>query len=375
MACVLGEIDLVRALGLGGVRCAVAAVPGDPANYSKHTKQALPWFDPWTETERMVDSLVAWGRSQPVNPVLFYNGDHDLLMVSRNRSVLSEVFDFVIGDEELVEDLVDKQRFSDLARKLELPVPASVTLDASTAQPSEVAIGFPLIVKPVTHRHETWRPVASGKALRVEDEAHLGRVWQSLRPVGNVIAQRLIEGAEDRIESYHVFVSHRHERICEFAGRKVRTLPPEYGETTALEITATEDVLSLGRSCVEKMRLTGVAKLDLKRDPSGKLWLLEVNPRFNLWHHAAALAGANLPVAVFDHLTARRLDPCHARAGVTWCHPTQDAKAARRLGVPLTRWANWARRCEAKWAMSLRDPMPFLRGVIVRRLASRLRKR
>src|SRR5215470_19812901 len=40
--------------------------------------------------------------------------------------------------------------------------------------------------------------------------------------------------------------------------------------------------------------LTGVAKPDFKRAPDGRLLLLEINPRFNLWHHLGAVAGVNL---------------------------------------------------------------------------------
>ena len=53
---------------------------------------------------------------------------------------------------------------------------------------------------------------------------------------------------------------------------------------------------------VERLALTGVAKLDFKRDPQGNLRLLEINPRFNLWHHAGAIAGVNIPALVYADL-------------------------------------------------------------------------
>ena len=41
-------------------------------------------------------------------------------------------------------------------------------------------------------------------------------------------------------------------------------------------------------------------KLDFKqREATGGLYLLEANPRFNLWHHAGAVAGVNLPLLVY----------------------------------------------------------------------------
>ena len=376
LACVLGEIDLVRALGKDGVRCAVAAVPGDPAHYSRHVVESIPWFHPLEESQRMLESLMGWGERQPKRPVLFYNGDHDLLLVSRARSELQRFFDFVVADEQLVEDLVDKERFSGLADKLGLPVPPNVCLDPEGSSASDIELEFPVVVKPLMHRHEIWNPISGGaKALRVDSAGDLQTLWPRLRGQGKIIAQTLIPGPETRIESYHVYIDADGQHACEFTGRKIRTTPPEYGDTTALEITDAVDVRTLGRQLVDKVELTGVAKFDFKRDDDGQLWLLEINPRFNLWHHAGAHAGANIPAAVYRDLTDGARSRCRAQAGATWCHPTQDAREARRVGMGWASWGRWAAACDAKWGFSLRDPMPFVRGVVVRRVRSKLGSR
>ena len=371
-ACVVGEIDLVTALGAAGIPCAVAAVPGDPATRSRYTAETIEWFDPWEEQERMVTALLEWGRRQK-RPVLFYNGDHDLLLVSRNREALSECFDFVIGEGGLVEDLVDKQRFHALAKRLDLPVPPNRSFDAAITTYEGVEVPFPAVVKPTTRRHDVWAPLAGEKkAIRVDEPEALRRLWPRLRGQGRMIVQSLVAGAEDRVESYHVYAGESGEILCEFTGRKIRTLPPSFGDTTSLVITDRPDVARLGRDLVGRMGLTGVAKFDFKRDDSGRLWLLEVNPRFNLWHNAGAAAGANIPAAVYRRLTGGEPASCSARPGVTWCHLTRDLKAARAADVPALAWLRWALRTDVKWAVSLRDPMPFVGGVLLRRLAGKL---
>jgi len=373
MACVMGEIDLVSALGHAGIPCAVVAIKGDPATYSRHARDQLAWYDPWEESEVMLASLIDWARRQSERPVLFFNGDHDLLLVSRNRTRLAALFDFVIAEGELVEDLVDKDRFMTLARRLHLPVPATIAFETKATSPEAIELDFPIIVKPLTRRESTWRQVSGGsKALRFDDRKELERAWEHLAGQGRVLAQTLIVGPEARIESYHVYIAPDGEPLCEFTGRKIRTLPEAFGDTTALKTTDSEDVRSLGRDVTEALTLTGVAKLDFKRDNAGRLWLLEVNPRFNLWNHVGAVAGANIPAAVYANLTGRqRVPTCAPRPGVTWCHPTRDARAAHRSGIGYLTWARWAIRCDARWALSVRDPMPFVRGVLVRRMRSR----
>jgi predicted ATP-grasp superfamily ATP-dependent carboligase len=115
--------------------------------------------------------------------------------------------------------------------------------------------------------------------------------------------------------------------------------------------------------------VTGVAKLDFKRDETGALHLLEINPRFTLWHHAAAIAGINIPALVYADLTGTpRPAATPVKAGVHWCRAWKDLPAARASGVPLTTWLPWAIRCEAKSALSWNDPMPVLRSTLHRLL-------
>ena len=151
---------------------------------------------------------------------------------------------------------------------------------------------------------------SSRKALRIETVAELTELWPKLAASGvEVLAQELIEGPETQIESYHVYVDAHGEVIGEFTGRKLRTFPLEYGDSTALVTTTALDVLSLGRELVHRIGLRGVAKFDFKRAADGTLFLLEINPRFNLWHHLGALAGVNLPALVYNDLIGNPLYP------------------------------------------------------------------
>ena len=49
LACVMGSIDLVRPLGLAGIRCAVVAHPTNIARFSRFTDAVIEWADPWEQ--------------------------------------------------------------------------------------------------------------------------------------------------------------------------------------------------------------------------------------------------------------------------------------------------------------------------------------
>lgn len=376
LACVLGDMDLVRPLGIAGIDCAIVAEAGDPPRFSRFKRAAVEWASPWEQAEQLVKNLVDFGTTQAEPPVLFYESDGELLLVSRYRNRLSKFFRFVVPDQTLVEDLVDKERFQALAIRLALPVPAARRLHPDLAfHPEQLDLRYPIIIKPLTRRPELWRAVApAGKALRIETVAELTKLWPKLAASGiEVLAQELIEGPETRIESYHVYVDVRGEIVGEFTGRKLRTFPLEYGDSTALVTTTAPDVLALGRDLVQRIGLRGVAKFDFKRSADGTLFLLEINPRFNLWHHLGALAGVNLPALVYNDLTGHpRSSSVSAIPNLTWCRVWQDVKAARDLGLPLRNWLPWAWRCEAKRLLAWDDPMPFV-GAGLWRMAQKLR--
>ena len=370
LACVMGSMDLVRPLGLAGIPCVPVAPPGSEPLYSRFASHVVPCADLSSDSAELLEALMRFGEACPVQPTLFYEEDEQLLLVSRQRERLSQVFRFVIAAPTLVEDLVDKGRFQELAERLGLPVPQTRRVaPAVGSEPTGLDLRFPVIVKPLMRR-DTWEAVGGiAKALEVYDAEELRRLWPRLAESGmEFLVQEMVPGPETRIESYHVYAGAGGEIAGEFTGRKIRTYPLTCGHSTSLTITDEPDVLALGRSLTEKLGLHGVAKFDFKRDPAGQLHLLEVNPRFNLWHHLGAVAGVNLPAIVYADLDGSpRPAPARLKVGASWCKLSRDLRAARESGISLSAWLAFALRCEARAVVSWDDPMPYLRSKLYRR--------
>jgi D-aspartate ligase len=296
-------------------------------------------------------------------------------MMSRRREELGAAFRFMLADTALVDQLVDKDRFQALAERRGLPVPQAQRLPVRHYErPPALDVPFPLVVKPLT-RTGDWAAVGNGgKALHVGGPEEWAAVWRRLGSCrSDVVVQQLVPGPESAIESYHAYVDERGAIAGEFTGRKIRTFPLRYGFSTAVEVVELPDVAALGRHVLASLGLRGVAKADFKRDDRGRLHLLEVNPRFNLWHHPAAVAGVNLPALVHADLTGGPRPPGRrATRQVTWCTPLTDLRAACATGMSPLRWMRWARGCDAMSGLSRDDPLPFLRGTLKHAVLRRL---
>ena len=206
----MGDIDLLRPLALAGIPCAVVTRPGVPSLYSRAARMRLPWENFAPDDATLVDALVALGEAQREPPVLFYEEDAQLLLVSRFRDRLARAFRFVIADAGLVEDLLDKARFQALAERHGLPVPAARAFDPAAVGPGDLGLRFPVLIKPVT-RLDAWNErFGLRKALAAENLVALQSLWPQLRDLGlALLAQELVPGAEARIESYHCYVDER----------------------------------------------------------------------------------------------------------------------------------------------------------------------
>lgn len=378
LACVMGSMELVRPLGIAGIPCAVVTAPDGLPKYSRFASAVILWSDEEVSegAETLLDLLVHFGASQPVRPVLFYEHDAQLLFVSRNRERLAQAFRFVVGDAVLIEDLVDKGRFQVLAERLGLPVPPTRRVRPNVGStPVDFDLRFPVVVKPLWRRR-SWDAIGGpAKVVQIDTPQALREAWPRWALEGmDLLVQELIPGPETRIESYHVYVDEQGQTVGEFTGRKIRTFPTTHGHSTALTITDAADVAALGRSLTTTLGLRGVAKFDFKRSPDDRLHLLEVNPRFNLWHHLGAIAGVNLPAQVYADMTGSpRPSPTPLHTGVRWCRFSEDWHAAKASGVSLGTWLPWALSCEAS-SLVWDDPMPFAHTVW-RTLSGRLAAR
>ena len=133
----------------------------------------------------------------------------------------------------------------------------------------------------------------------------LTKVWST----ETLFLQKHVSGYEESV----MLAAYKGELLGCVSMRK-RDITPE-GKTWAGDICdVPADFEAPLRAMVRALDWTGGGELEMVRDASGQLWLLEMNPRFPAWVHGATLAGYNLPGLLVQGASGTRARPCEAQS-------------------------------------------------------------
>ncbi|MBI5118521.1 ATP-grasp domain-containing protein [Candidatus Poribacteria bacterium] len=306
---------------------------------------------------------------------LVYGTDSDLKVIYAHADLLERYYLFLINGPALRGALIDKWRFYLLSREKGLTIPETVRFNDFLG--GKTQLQFPIILKPrVTYRESTGREIFAffnkyGKAFILQGKNDLSKVNLDERYFADVVAQQYIDGNDEDICSFHGFATEESEILACFTGKKIRTYPKFTGQSTYLELVKDEDLLRIGKEITKKLEIKGIFKIDFKKDlGSGIYFMLEINLRFNLWHHLGAVNGINLPHVAYEYLVNnRKLTIEDYGTRYRWCDFSNDCLAFRELRdlgeIEWRRWiADFVRGKTVYKMFSLNDPMPYVRWLI-----------
>ena len=337
-----GGLNLIRPLGIAGIPAIVASPdPHEPALASRYCSGGCQ-LPPLRMHEAVTEALLAagdrlasaLGRRIP----LFYGNDDYLDVIYSIRDELAQYFLLMLNEPEVGDALIDKDRFEALARDRGLAVPRTLSWDDRSPD-ALCHIEGPVLVKPKMKLGWDTSPIflqllgGRGKARVFGSGREVLEHPVAARYQDQLTFQEFIPGDDRHLWSFHGIADERGALLAGFVGHKLRTFPSLTGMSTFLKLAHDEEVAAIGRRIVAQVPLKGVFKIDLKEDAvNGRFYVLEINARYNLWHHVAARDGINLPQIAYDYLVHGARPPeTPYRTEFRWlCFP-HDFHAYREL--------------------------------------------
>ena len=373
----LGGLSLLRPLGFARIPVVVASPYAcDPALVSRYCsgRCLLP---PLANEGAVAEILLSAGdrltRRLGRRVPLYYGNDDHLHLIYAFRSDLERYFLLLLNDPATGLSLIDKDSFEGLARTRNLPVPKTLAWDGE-GEHALAEARCPVVVKPRVKLAWDESPIllklvgGAGKARVFENGPAVMAHPLALQLKEQLTFQEYVPGDDRQLWSFHGFVAADGALLASFVGRKVRTFPAGTGMSSFLELAHNDELAAIGRDVASRVPLKGVFKIDFKRNPeTGRYYVLEINARYNLWHHMAATNGINLPQVAYDYL----VDDARPRAGryhtaVRWLCLRLDFRAFRELASQgeLTP-VGWLRSIigtrKVYDLFSWTDPLPALR--------------
>jgi diaminopimelate decarboxylase len=155
--------------------------------------------------------------------------------------------------------------------------------------------------------------------------AAMAKGWKT----NELFLQRNVFGNEESI----AFCAYQGELLGAVHMEK-RLLTPE-GKTWAGRVTpVSQDYFDEFQQMIRALEWSGGGEIEYVRDPDGKKWMIECNPRFPAWIFGGALAGVNLPARLISGVLGLQFlektvsYPCFTRV-------VQEIPAKESVGLPL----------------------------------------
>ncbi len=248
--------------------------------------------------------------------VIFSDDDRALLNISRNRDRLRPYYIFTYPDKDVVEKLLDKQSFANLASTHNLPVPKSYEVKTiTTLKKVGTKISYPCIIKP-TQRHYWWGNTFVNtlgfykKAIKCEDIGELKRNYSLISKINpSVVVQEYVSGEDDQHFSTNIFADSNSRIRGYYIAQKLRVYPVSAGTGTYIVTIRNKEVERLSFEIVAKLGLKGLINIQFKKDSiTDEYMLMEIHIRNSSWSLLGSKAGANLGEQYYKYLTSENIE-------------------------------------------------------------------
>jgi predicted ATP-grasp superfamily ATP-dependent carboligase len=367
------SMAITRSLGKRGIRVTVSCSTKELAAHSRFSAGSYPLPTGVSAQDFWGDLLLGADRSRFSGSVLLPCSDDALEFMADQHDALSARYLLADYLPDLVRAMLDKQRTAELARDLDLQIPAFRPIDKfSDLEGLEEAIRFPLIVKPA-HSHRFQRHYPGRKYLEPRDSNELrSQVRDMLDKQLRMVVCERIPGPDSLMSSYYTYITPNGTPLFHFTKSIIRRFPINEGGATYHVAEWLPRTAELGQLFFRGVGLQGLGNVEFKLDPrDGELKLIESNLRFTQAHQLLVDAGMDSALIIYNHITRRSQPNIGSyKTNVTLFFPENDYYAFKQLNargeLTVTQWLRSIARRHSFPYFSLSDPWPSVRHLGIR---------
>jgi predicted ATP-grasp superfamily ATP-dependent carboligase len=267
----------------------------------------------------LIDALLAL-RARidcPDRPVLLLTNDTMVRTVGQHWPRLEQAYRLSWGPaRESLLPLLEKSALEARCAATGLLYPKTFVLhSAADIDAALQELALPIIVKPA-------RPLSRFKTSQPADRQQLAELVQRFEGDLPFLVQQFIPGDDTSIFFSALYLDQGRE-LARFDGHKLRSRP--LGHTSIAEPFRDDEVHAQTQRFFAGLQLSGPVSLELKRDPQGRLWVIEPTVgRTDFWVGLCTVNGVNLPAVEYAQQAGRPLPVLSQRDERFWFNEDRD---------------------------------------------------
>lgn len=364
-------LGVARSLAPSGIRC--IGIAGSQWHPAHETRTASIVHTASWAAEDVVEALLTLGRQLNAPAPLIITKDLAVLIVSEHREKLRQFYRFHLPSREIVQTLMNKQRFQARAETEGWPVPRTWSFEDERQVTEGVeGLPYPCIVKPRI-KNRKFRSQDLPKAFKVSSPDELLAVYGKIAASEpEVVVQEWIEGGDERVAYCLAYYGDEGEPLGLFAGRKLRQWQPRCGGTAIAEPAPApwqQPLLELSRQIWREVEFRGLGSIEYKMTLDGSKPIITEPTvgRTNYQSEIAVLNGVNIPLICYLDLMGQNVEPhvgAHSGPSTKLIDGVRELRSAayyyRRGELSLRQWLEDRGGRRRYMLFRLTDPMPFI---------------
>lgn len=364
-------LAVVRSLARYGIK--VYALDSDPHKPGLKTRYAdcrvCP--DVHQSPDEFKNFLLNMIREIGVGAILLPTNDNFIKFLNNNREELKQNFKFILTDQNIMNQLMDKKGQFDLAERSHVPMPKTFYPESlNDIQNIADQVSFPVIIKGLTTA--LWRQkFGDKKGMIASNKESLMKEFEPIHRAGiDCVIQEIIAGDDQCHYKLCAYIGQNGEPLLTFTLQKIRQYPCHFGIGSSVVSVKNEEVAQLGLKFLKAINYRGVGSIEFKRDfRDGKYRMIEINPRFWAQNSLPDRCGQNFALTAYLDILGEKVEPrTDFEEQVKWIAFKEDRASfyGYKKEGSLT-WGSWLKSVfsgKKIWALwSMDDPMPFLKEI------------
>ena len=335
--------------------------------FSKYCSK-LTSIDYTNPKNKLIETLVKYGRTLTEKGVLFPTSDEFLVFIAKHNKRLSKYYRFPALNEDILDLFLNKRRFYQTCINEQVPCPKTFF---PTKEDDLDSIGkqlkYPCIIKPI-FSHIWARTFKAIKAIKINSINELYTVYRKLgtsKVQDNIMIQDLVEGDDDQIYVFASYFDKNSVPLAIFTGKKIRQYPPRFGTAALAESVKVQEIIDLSVRFLKGVKFHGLCGVEFKRDArDGKLKIMEVNQRVSRWYSLSERCNINLVHIAYLDLTARnKIKTYSQKEGYKWIFIWRDLFSSlyyiRKRKLSIRRWFYSLKGPKEYAIYTFDDPLPL----------------